>query len=266
MIRRVLDTPRWQFVGCVAVSNLLSGVVSLFLWMPLLGRLLPPGHFLTPWVPMLLSILLAVPIACLVSRRWAQPVQNLVKATQSICRGDYSVRVPETGTGEIAELLCSFNRMTAELGSTELMRNDFINTFSHEFKTPIVSIRGFARRLRRGGLTPRQQADYLEWIDQESCRLSRLASNVLLISKYENQNLVGDLTDYDLDEQIRTCVLRLESHWAPRNLMFELDLPRLRYRNNSEMMEHVWMNLLSNAIKFSRDGGSFLSPEKQKTP
>ena len=60
----------------------------------------------------------------------------MVEATKSISRGDYAVRVAEEGTGDIAELLHSFNRMTAELGSTELMRNDFINTFSHEFKTP----------------------------------------------------------------------------------------------------------------------------------
>lgn len=79
---------------------------------------------------------------------------------------------------------------------------------------------------------------------------------MLLLSRYETQKLVGDQTDYDLDEQIRTCVLRLESQWSARRLIFELDLPRLPCRNNSEMMEHVWMNLLGNAIKFSRDGGA----------
>lgn len=87
---------------------------------------------------------------------------------------------------------------------------------------------------------------------------------MLLISRYENQKLVAEQTDYDLDEQIRTSVLRLESQWAPRGLIFELDLPRLPYRNNSEMMEHVWLNLIGNAIKFSRDGGAiFLSGKRE---
>lgn len=122
-------------------------------------------------------------------------------------------------------------------------------------RPPIVSIRGFARRLRKGGLTETQQNEYLDFIAEESERLSHLASNVLLISRYETQKLVGEQTDYDLDEQIRTSVLRLESQWSPRHLIFELDLPRLPYRNNSEMMEHVWMNLIGNAIKFSPDGG-----------
>lgn len=250
------DSTRWRFVACVAVSNLLSGLVSLFVWMPLADRILPSGHFLAPWIPMLSSIFLALPIATFVSRRSAKPIQDMVEATKSISRGDYTVRVEENGTGDMGELLHSFNQMTAELGSTEMMRNDFINTFSHEFKTPIGSIRGFARRLRRGGLKPQQQKEYLDFIAEESERLSHLASNVLLISRYETQKLVGEQTDYDLDEQIRTCVLRLESQWAPRHLIFELDLPPLPYHNNSEMMEHVWMNLIGNAIKFSHDGGA----------
>lgn len=99
--------------------------------------------------------------------------------------------------------------------SDEHTVNVHINIFSHEFKTPIVSIRGFARRLRRGGLTREQQAEYLDFIVEESERLSKLASNVLLISRYENQKLVAEQTDYDLDEQIRTSVLQLESQCPP---------------------------------------------------
>ena len=263
-MRRLMDSTRWRFIACVVVSNLLSGLVSVFVWMPLADRLLTQEKPLGPWMPMLLSILLAIPISSFISRVSAKPIQDMVEATKSISRGDYTVRVQEGGSGDIAELLRSFNRMTAELGSTGMMRNDFINTFSHEFKTPIVSIRGFARRLRRGGLTPEQQNEYLDFIAEESERLSKLASNVLLISRYENQKLVGEQTDYDLDEQIRTCVLRLASQWPPRGLIFELDLPHLPCRNNSEMMEHVWMNLIGNAIKFSRDGGAIFISGKME--
>ena len=85
--------------------------------------------------------------------------------------------------------------MTAELGSTELMRNDFINIFSHEFKTPIVSIRGFAKRLRSGHLTQQQREEYLQFIAEESERLSNLANSILLIAKYENQALIVEQTE-----------------------------------------------------------------------
>ncbi len=83
-------------------------------------------------------------------------------------------------------------------------------------QNPIASIRGFARRLRRGNLTPEQQNEYLDIIADESLRLSELSSSILLLAKYEAQSLVADQTDYDLDEQLRACVLRLESKWTDR--------------------------------------------------
>ena len=138
--------------------------------------------------------------------------------------------------------------MTAELGSTEMMRNDFINTFSHEFKTPIVSIRGFAKRLKNENLSPEKRKEYLEYIAEESEQLSNLASSVLLIARYDNQKLVAERSEYDLDEQIRNCVLRMETVWSAKNITFEVDLPKLTYVNNVEMMEHVWMNLILSLI------------------
>ena len=60
-MRRLLGSTRGLFIACVAVSSLLAGLVTAFVWLPLAGHLLPPGHFLAPWVPMVLSILLAIP-------------------------------------------------------------------------------------------------------------------------------------------------------------------------------------------------------------
>ena len=255
MIRRMLHSSRGIFVTCVVITNALSGFITTFVWLNLSAHIPAIREPESPLLPMLISILVAIPISSLVSKRSAKPLQDMMQATKSISKGDYSVRVEESGEGDICELLHSFNQMTAELGSTELMRNDFINTFSHEFKTPIVSIRGFAKRLRNENLSPEKREKYLEYIAEESERLSDLASSVLLIARYENQKLVTEQAQYDLDEQIRSCVLRMESVWSAKDLTFEIDLPKLPYINNVEMMEHVWMNLLSNAIKFSHDGG-----------
>ena len=256
MLKKLMQSTRWRFILCVIVTNLLSSVLTVFVWMPLSRSLFPAGHVLAPYIPLIIAALAAIPISSAVSLHSAKPIQDMLEATKAISRGDYSVRVSEEGEGDLGELLHSFNQMTAELGSTELMRNDFINTFSHEFKTPIVSIRGFARRLRSGNLTEQQREEYLQFIAEESERLSNLSSSVLLIAKYENQNLVTEQVSYDLDEQIRTCILRLESQWSAKNILFDLDLPRLPYRNNMEMMDHVWLNLIGNAVKFSHDGGT----------
>ena len=255
MIKRMLHSSRGIFVTCVVITNVLSGFITTFIWLNLSSYLPANQQPDSPLLPMLISALVAVPISSVVSKRAAKPLQEMMKATKSISKGDYSVRVEESGEGDISELLHSFNQMTAELGSTEMMRNDFINTFSHEFKTPIVSIRGFAKRLRNENLPLEKREKYLEYIAAESERLSDLASSVLLIARYENQKLVTEQSEYDLDEQIRGCVLRMETLWSAKERTFEMDLPKLPYVNNVEMMEHVWMNLISNAIKFSHDGG-----------
>lgn len=255
MIRQMLHSSRGIFVTCVAITNVLSGFLTTFIWLKLSDFAPMSALPQSPLLPMLISTLVAIPISSVVSKRSAKPLQDMMKATKSISKGDYSVRVEESGEGDICELLHSFNQMTAELGSTEMMRNDFINTFSHEFKTPIVSIRGFAKRLRNENLSPEKKKKYLEYIAEESERLSDLTSSVLLIARYENQKLVAEQSEYDLDEQIRSCVLRMEALWSAKNIIFEVDLPKLPYVNNLEMMEHVWMNLISNAIKFSHDGG-----------
>lgn len=266
MLKKLLLSPRGMFIGCVVMTNILSGVFTMFIWVPLSRYIFPVGHALNPYMPMLISALAAVPISSVLSRHLAKPIQDMVEATKSISQGDYSVRVTEAAEGDMGKLLRSFNRMTAELGNTEMMRNDFINVFSHEFKTPIVSIRGFAKRLRSKNLTEAQQEEYLDFIVSESERLSDLASNILLISKYENQNHITEKTDYRLDEQIRTCILRMESLWSARNIQFDMDLPELAFRSNMEMLDHVWQNLISNAIKFSHDAGTiYISARKEKS-
>jgi len=255
MLKRWINSFHGIFIACVVVANLLASAITALIWMPVSARIALSDSEVLLLLPLVISIMLEIPIVTAVSRYSTKPLENLVHATQAVSAGDFSVRVEETGTGEVHDLLHNFNRMTMELGSAERMRNDFINTFSHEFRTPIGSIRGFAKRLRNKNLTPERRAEYLKYIEEEAERLSRLSNSVLLISRYENQVLIADRQEYELDEQIRNCVLRQESRWEARRLRFELDLPKLYYRNNEEMMEHVWLNLISNAVKFSREGG-----------
>lgn len=258
MLKKMMSSPRGLMILFVLLVNLLSGLVTVFFWF-LLSDSLPIISF-RPFgglIPMTTTIILAGLFSSIFSKRATKPIRDMINATKVIADGDYSVRVDESGSGEINELSHSFNQMTAELGSTELMRTDFINTFSHEFKTPIVSIRGFAKRLRNGGLSEDKQNEYLDYIVSESERLSELSNNVLLLSKYENQQLISDKTDYELGEQLRRCILLLEKQWESKNITFDLDIPdNIPYRNNEEMLDHVWLNLIGNAVKFSHQDGT----------
>ena len=155
-----------------------------------------------------------------------KPVNKLINQMNRLAAGDYRARIDY---GEfwskhptIAELTDSFNRMATELQSTEMLRSDFINNFSHEFKTPIVSIAGFAKLLKHEQLTP-QQTEYVKIIEEESLRLSRMATNVLNLTKVENQTILTDVSTFNLSEQLRDSILLLAENWEQKELEFLVD-------------------------------------------
>ena len=202
------------------------------------------------------SVVIGTVIAYFASKKFLKPINNLIKATKIIAKGNFNVKVPETtNVGVIRELLESFNKMAEELGGIEIFRNDFINNFSHEFKTPIVSIKGFAKQLSQKNLPEEKRREYTGIIIKECERLSAMSSKVLLLTKLENQQIITDKKDYSLDEQIRNCILLLEKQWNKKNISFNIELAPANFCGNEEMMSHVWLNLIDNAVKYSRESG-----------
>ena len=209
-----------------------------------------------PMLLVVLCILFAILLTTGFGGQHVKPIHRVNKAMKKVSQGDFSIRVDDSRcVGEIRELVQSYNHMAEELSSIEMFRTDFINNFSHEFKTPIVSIRGFAKQLERDDLTDEQRREYTRIIVAESERLANMSANVLLLTKLENQQIVTDKAVYALDEQLRNCILLMEKQWSEKNLDLRLDLDELQYEGNEEMMSHVWVNLISNAIKFSPEGG-----------
>ena len=193
------------------------------------------------------------------SRVYLRPMQQLIDATKEVKRGNFEVRVhhrEKRPVTEVQELVENFNEMVQELGGIEMFRNDFINNFSHEFKTPIVSIRGFAREMQIEGVSEAQKREYARIIEDESDRLARLSSNVLELSKLENQRIVSNRTEFYLDEQIRQTILLFEKEWSEKDLEIIPELTECRVVFDEEMLALVWNNLISNAIKFTPQGGT----------
>ena len=181
----------------------------------------------------------------------SKPVQVLTRAHEKVQEGDFTVRLPDNQPGEMGELMRSFNDMTEALGSTAYLQKDFISSISHEFKTPIASIRGFAKLLQMPGLTEEQRAEYISLIAQESDRLSRLSETLLRLSALEQQTALASLTSFSLDEQLRQTILRLEPAWSQKNIGWQLDLQEVTVTSDQELLNQVWVNILQNAIKFS---------------
>lgn len=208
-------------------------------------------------IALIISTVIGTAIGLFTSRHYFKPLDRLIKSQKKVAKGDFSVRVKAPDNDNlITELVHSFNGMVEELGSTEMFRNDFINNFSHEFKTPIVSIRGFAKQLQNDDLSEEQRQEYINIIVNEADRLASMSSNILLLTKFENQQMVTDKTEFYLDEQIRKCILLLEKDWSKKNIDLDIDLNEIKYYSNEEMLSHVWLNILGNAIKFTPENGT----------
>ncbi len=189
-----------------------------------------------------------------------KPINSLINKMNRLAAGDFKARL-EFGSilsthPAFQEISTSFNKMAAELENTELLRNDFINNLSHEFKTPIVSITGLARLLTKGNLTEEQKTLYLKSIEEESLRLSTMATNVLFLTKVENQNILTDVSVFNVSEQIRSALLLLEGRWTEKEIDLQLDFNEYSLEANEELLKQVWINLVDNAIKFSPHGGT----------
>lgn len=189
-----------------------------------------------------------------------KPTNKLINCINLLVQGNFKVRIffggPLGKVSTYAELARSFNKLAEELENTEMLRGDFINNFSHEFKTPIVSIAGFAKLLKRGNLSRDQQLEYLNIIEEESMRLSYMASNVLNLTRVENQSILTDVTEFNLSEQLRSSILLLEQKWEKKQIVFNLNFDEYAISANEELLKQIWINLLDNAIKFSPQSGA----------
>ena len=259
--RRTAKTLRFQVVAIIFC--ILLAIVSLTVLLCVVLPVLFPVAEQEDSVAVVIASLAASTIIGMIVAFFAikavfKPIQEMIEATEKITEGDFDVEVHETfdARSDFGVLQRSFNNMAKGLNGIELFHKDFINNFSHEFKTPIVSIQGFARQLQVGGLTPEEESEYIAIIAKESDRLAKMSSNILLLSKLESQEFVAEQKEFSLDEQIRTCLLILEKQWSEKNIELNLDLSPVTYRFNEDLLSHVWINLLGNAIKFTSPNGS----------
>ena len=269
---RLRNTLRWRLsvfiLGIIFLSGLLTsliGIIALAFFdeIPAVVAMRLNPYFLMA-ILIGACILISTPISVFFGKYYLKPIKDLISATKEVKRGNFDVRVPTTADhvnkksadNEMDLLICNFNEMAEELGGIEMFRNDFINNFSHEFKTPIVSIRGFARQLQHGDLSEEQQREYAKIIAEEADRLAKLSNSVLELSKLENQQIVSDKTRFHMDEQIRQCILRLEAEWSAKEIDMIPELDEVSFLGNEEMLMHIWSNLISNAIKFTPAGGT----------
>lgn len=239
-------------------------IVTAFIMMGVAGFLYRLGHLkmgdgnplLVIGFLLLISVLIGTVISLVVARKILKPVTNFSKAAEEVSRGNFHIRLDEADyIAEIRELSHNFNLMVKELSSIETLRNDFLVNVSHEFKTPIASIEGYAMLLQENDLPVAEREEYTRIIIDSARQLATLSGNILNLSKLENQELVNDQNPFRLDEQIRQAVLMLEPEWSRKELDLQIDLEKVVYLGNENLLWQVWTNLLGNAVKFTPQSG-----------
>ena len=213
---------------------------------------------------LLISILSGAAIAVGLSKIFVSPMMKLGDAMRKVAGGDFSVRLDCTSRiRDVREVYGSFNTMVKELGNTETLQTDFVSNVSHEFKTPINAIEGYASLLQDSQLTDEQKNVYIDKIIFNTRRLSDLVGNILLLSKVNNQTISLKASTFRLDEQVRQSILALESKWEKKEIEFDIDLDEIEYTGYENLLSHVWLNLIDNAVKFSPQNGQIRIRLKQ---
>ena len=257
------------FCGLLLAIGIASVIVAVLVFTGVIGDSEDAMHpvYIIP-IMAGCSLIIGSGLLVLLNKVPLRPFKTLVALTNRLAAGDYSVRMEPQGSvynyAGFKEVSDSFNKLAEELQNTEMLRSDFVNNFSHEFKTPIVSIAGFAKLLRQGELSDAEREQYLAAIEEESMRLAEMATNVLYLTKVENQSILTGKTAFNLSEQIRSAILLLESKWGKRDLNFELNFAEYTVTANEELLRQVWINLLDNAIKFTPEGGTITVNVQQR--
>ena len=232
--------------GLVLVSASASNISGV--WHDLFSILL---------VTTLAVVLIAAIISSVTSMRQSQPIKEIAAAARQFGLGELDVRV-DVGPrrDEVGELAEAFNAMADSLSTSEQRRAEFIANVSHELKTPMTTIAGFADGILDGTIPPDQERHYLEIISSETRRLSRLVRSMLDLSRLQSDERAAQ-QQFDISETLVRTLVTLESKVNGKNLEVDAQIPDepVPVWGDQDAITQVCYNLLDNAIKFSREGG-----------
>lgn len=182
-------------------------------------------------------------------------IKNINESLERISDGDFTTRVDTAHSGTWFSIYDKINIMASELGSMERMKSDFVNNYSHEFKTPVACINGFADMLLNHNPSEEDKRAYLQIIYDESKRLANLTDKSIMLAKLDNQSIVEDKKSFSLDNQLRQVCVEFSREWTDKQINLTCDFSVVTIYGNEELVKQVWLNLIANAIKFTPQGG-----------
>lgn len=241
-------------ISFILVLIVCEVIVAVFQYFNSINHIADDGLLITMYVIPAIAVV-AMCVVIYINHRSLETSNTLIAALNRVASGDYNAKIPYKRLDGFNSVYENFNKMTEELKSIKALREDFVHDFSHEFKTPIASINGFANLLLEGNLTEEESKKIIKIIADESSRLSRLSETVLTLSKLESQQFIGQSSTFRLDVQIRDCIVLMQRQWEKKGIVMDTRLAPIKYTGDESLLKQVWLNLLSNAIKFTPEGG-----------
>ena len=245
----VLSSPgSEELIGYVFVSNASDNMLGGWSAFLMMAAIVALGVFCA-----------ALLVSLLYSKHLARPLDEMASASRKFAKGDFSVRVRQTDdpSSEMGMLIDSFNRMADSLEQSEKRRSEFIGNISHELRTPMTTISGFADGILDGTIPPGEQDKYLRAIRDETKRLSRLVREMLSLSQTRARaSDASRRTVFDLTELILQTLLSFEGRATKKDLDVDPQLPdnHILVRADKDAITQVIYNLLDNAVKFAAPG------------
>jgi signal transduction histidine kinase len=241
------------FVVCCVTAIVL---LFLFLWLMKIGVV----EEINLWWAVVILMICSIAISTSLVRGFGNKIlfgslRQIIDASKAVANGDFTQRLESPKEKETAEICDSFNEMVDKLGNNEMLARDFVANVSHQFRTPLSSIHGYAQLLESENLTKEERNEYISVIKDKSISLSELVNDILELSRLEHQSSAISKETFSLDEQLRKCLLSMDKQLDEKNIDVVLDLKPVKFFGNRELLAEVWNNLLENAIKFSYDQG-----------
>ena len=187
-------------------------------------------------------------------KKRGEDAAKIREATDKISRGDYEISLGKL-VSDYKKIGEAIETVALKLRRAEEEKDDFINDFSHELKTPIVSIRGFAKLIARGNISDEEAKEYLSFIVSESDRLVDLTASTLMLDRIQSNRLEVVEREFDLSELLRKSILTLQPEWEKKNIEIDADFGECTVKSNDELLSRVFINVLDNATKYSRENG-----------
>lgn len=181
------------------------------------------------------------------------PIRKITEAAKEYATGDFSKQINIHKNDEIGYLAASLNFMATELSTLEEDQRKFIANVSHDFRSPLTSIKGYIEAIMDGTIPYEMQDKYLNIILFETERLNKLTQSMLELNKYGKKGTMLDISRFDINHTIKMVVQSFEGTCKEKKISFELILTgqTLFVSADISKIQQVLYNLIDNAIKFS---------------